>query len=129
MKQARSYILIIICAATCIAGFSTLIFQQESILRKYFVSDPQERIGKFKESLSSSLSRYFVKENRDATVEEVADYIRRYGRTSLFELVFIFRDKDGGMKEISRSGGATGTYKSLAGENVYPATPDGGGAE
>ena len=129
MKQARSYILIIICAATCIAGFSTLIFQQESILRKYFISDPQERMDKFKESLSGSLGKYFIKENRNSGPEEVADYIKRFGRTSLFELVFIFRDKDGSMKEISRSGVTPVTYKSLAGENVYPTTIDGGRTE
>jgi diguanylate cyclase (GGDEF)-like protein len=109
-----------------ILGFSYLILQQENILRKYFVIDPQERVKQTNLSLCNSLSRYFIRENKDATLDQVADYIAKYGRPSLFEMVFVYKDKDGTMKQIDRSGVSPVTKDAFTSETVYPITIDSG---
>ncbi|MFA6609355.1 MAG: GGDEF domain-containing protein [Candidatus Omnitrophota bacterium] len=113
----------------CIAGFNFLILQQESILRKYFIETPQEELKEAHLSLANSLSKYFDRENKYSTLEQVTDYIKRYGKTALFELFFIFQDKDSSMKQISKIGITTVSNAVLSSGNVYPAAIDSGNIE
>ncbi len=125
-KSTKFLTLLLACLILSIAGFSFLILQQENVLRTYFIVNPQERIKEYRESLSNSLSKNFIKENKTSTLPEVMDYLKKYGRTSLFESIFIFKDKDGQTKQITRSGISPVTEEVFTSEVVYPVTIDNG---
>lgn len=126
MKKQPLLIIIVTCIIISIFGFTFLIVQQERILRKYFIIDPQERMKAYKASLSNSLAKYFIRENKSSTVDQVIDYIRRYGRTSLFDFIFLFKDKDDRIRQISNIGMTSVVSAVLTGENVYPTAIDNG---
>ncbi len=126
MKKNGFLIFIIASILISVVGFTILIIQQERILRKYFIIDPQERMKVYKTSLSNSLAKYFIKENKAYTVDQVIDYIKKYGRTSLFEFIYLFKDRDGKMQQISNLG-MTGVVNAvLTGGDIYPMTIDNG---
>ncbi|MFA5146436.1 MAG: GGDEF domain-containing protein [Candidatus Omnitrophota bacterium] len=126
MKKRSFLFIILLVMAVCISGVSFLILQQENILRKYFILDPQERMKEYKASLANSLSKYFTRENKSSPINDITDYIGKYGRTSLFDLMFVFRDGDGSMKQISKIGVTAVTKDALSSEYVYPVTVDNG---
>jgi len=120
-QKAKFLVLILVCVVIAISGFNFLIIKQDQILRKYFIDTPQAKIKEFNASLANSLSKYFERENRAATLEQAAEYIRRYGRTSLFEQVFIFKAPDGTLQQVSKLGVTPARADVLASEHVYPA--------
>ncbi len=126
INRAAFLIVILICLAACITTFNLLILTQEDILRKYFIIDPRERMNKYNNSLSDSLGKYFTQENKTSNVEQVAKYIKRYSNTSLFELLFIFKDKDELMKQIDKTGIVSVTKGVLMSERVYPVVIENG---
>jgi diguanylate cyclase (GGDEF)-like protein len=83
-------------------------------------------MDKFYSSVSASLSRYFARENASAGIGGVAAYLNKYGRTSLFEMLFVFTDDRGVTKEIKKSGITVVTKAALKGESVYPVKIDNG---
>lgn len=120
-QKTKFLALILICVVIAITGFNFLILKQDQILRKYFIETPQAKIREFNASLANSLSKYFERENRAATLEQVAEHIRRYGRTSLFEQVFIFKAPDGTLQQVSKLGVMPARPDVLSSEHVYPA--------
>ena len=128
MSRFRFLIVIVIYIFICISGFNALIVQQENILRRYFITVPHERIKEYNSTLSDSLFKYFVRENRDANLENVEDYIKRYGRTSLFETLFIYKDESGGLFQISKTGVEPISQEviDVNEERVYPVSIDNG---
>jgi diguanylate cyclase (GGDEF)-like protein len=129
LEKTKAVAVLLIYISVCAVGFNLLIVQQENILKKYFITNPQERIREANASLADSLSKYFVRENSLASLEQVADYVRKYGSTSLFDLIFIFRDKDGGTKQISKLGLSPVTKDAFASEKVYPVSVANGGIQ
>lgn len=125
-KRIKPFIILTAYIIACISGFNFLIVQQESILRKYFIVNSQERINKYNAALSDSLSKYFIRENKNSKLEGAADYIKRYGKTSLFEMIFIYRDESGKIKQLTKSGMSTVTKEIFATEKIYPVTIDNG---
>ena len=125
-KSAKFLVALSAYLAVCVIGFNFLILQQENVLRKYFITIPQEKIKNYNASLSNSLCKYFARENKSAGLNQAAAYLERYGRTSLFDLIFIFKDKDGRLKQITKSGISQVTKEALASESVYPVTIDNG---
>lgn len=130
IRQKTKYLLIVLVSViVSITCFNFVVLEQENILRRYFIIAPQERQKEFNSSLSNSLVKYFVKENKAADPKQAEEYIKRYGRTSLFDLYFIFRDKDGIIKQISKSGITSVSREVTSGENVYPVSIDNGRIE
>ncbi|MBN1526914.1 MAG: GGDEF domain-containing protein [Candidatus Omnitrophica bacterium] len=128
-QKTKFLVLVLICVVIAITGFNFLILKQDQILRKYFIDAPKANIKEFNASLANSLSKYFERENRTATLEEASEYIRRYGRTSLFEQVFIFKAPDGTLQQASKLGITPARADVLASDHVYPATIAGGALE
>ncbi len=128
MQKFKFLVVIIVYIVLCISGFNTLIVQQEDILRKYFITSPQERIKEYNLTLSDSLFKYFVRENKDADLARVADYIKRYGRTSLFETSFVYKDEHDNLFEISKAGVEPISREAIdiKSEKVYAVTVDSG---
>lgn len=126
MNKYKMAILILVYFAVGIAGFNYMIIEQENILRRYFILEPQERVKEFNNSLSGSLSKYFLRENRSSSIRDVENYIKRYGNTSLFELAFIFKDEEGALKEVSKNGITSARDKILSSKWVYPAAVNSG---
>lgn len=120
IRNAQFLALMAVCVMLYVAVFGVLMRRQDEVLKKYFVIEPQERMNKFYSSLSSSLSNYFVRENSQSTIEQVTAYLNRYGRTSLFEMIFVFTDEHGMMKEIKKGAVTTVTKEILKSESVYP---------
>ncbi len=125
IKTTKFFIILIIYIIVGVMGFNYLILQQENILRKYFIVDPQEKIKENNLSLADSLCKYFVRENKTSTLDDVIDYIKKYGRTSLFELLFVFKDNNN-VRQISKAGVSTLTKATFANEKVYPVSIDNG---
>ena len=128
MVRFRFLIVIFIYIVLCISGFNALILQQENILRRYFVTSPQERIKEYHATISDSLFKYFIRENKESGLEDVAAYIKKYGRTSLFETSFIYKDENGRLFQISKAGiePISGDNVDLSSEKVYPISIAGG---
>jgi len=128
MHKFKFLAVIILYIVLCVSGFNALIVQQENILRKYFITSPQERIKEYNSTLSDSLFKYFVRENKDADLIKVADYIKRYGRTSLFETTFIYKDENGNLFQISKTGVEPMSKETIDinTEKVYPVSIDNG---
>ena len=129
IRNVRVFSAIIVVTVIGIAGFNSLIIQQENILRRYFILEPEERMRKNNTSLAESLSKYFIRENRASNLDQVKDYIRRYGGTSLFELVFLYKDSDGALQQVTKSGVETATSQILTSETVYPVSIENGRVE
>jgi len=131
MRGFKFLIVIIVYVVLCVGGFSALIVQQENILRTYFITSPEERIKEYNTMLSDSLFKHFVRENKDADLGGVEDYIKRYGKTSLFETLFVYKDAGGGLTQISKSGvePVSEEILSIKRERVYPVTIAGGGMD
>ncbi len=128
MGRFRFLIVILIYIVLCISGFNALILQQEDILRRYFVTSPQDRIKEYNSTISDSLFKYFVRENKEADINGVASYIKKYGRTSLFDTVFIYKDENGKLFQISKTGiePISSENVDLSPEKVYPVSIDSG---
>lgn len=126
MKNWKPVAVILLFLVIGVAGFNSLILQQEEVLRKYFILDPAEKIKEYNLTLANSLSKYFARENVSATMSDVADYLRKYGRTSLFELTFIFKDADGVTRQATKDGIADVGRDAVASEAIYPVTVDSG---
>ena len=128
MGRFKFLAIIVIYIVLCVSGFNALIVQQDNILRRYFITSPQERIKEYSATISDSLFKYFVRENKDADVSGVANYIKRYGRTSLFDTVFIYRDENGKSFQISKAGIEPVLPDSvdLSSEKVYPVSINNG---
>jgi diguanylate cyclase (GGDEF)-like protein len=128
MQRFKFLTLIAIYLVLCVHAFNTLIVQQENILRKYFITSPQDRIREYNTTLSDSIFKYFVRENKEADLKKVEEYIRRYGRTSLFETTFIYKDEVGRLFQISKAGvePVSKDGVDLTTDNVYPVSIDNG---
>lgn len=126
MNRSRFFIIILIYLIIGVIGFNYLIIQQEDILRRYFIIEPRERAKEMSASLALSMRKYFTIENASADIEKVKKNMERYGSTSLYELLFIFEDKDGSLKQMSKTGLATVDNKALDYKWVYPVTVDSG---
>src|SRR3989338_2525608 len=122
MGRFKFLAVIVIYIVLCVNGFNALIDQQDNILRKYFITSPQERIKEYSATISDSLFKYFVRENKDADITEAANYIKRYGRTSLFDTVFVYTDEHGKSFQISKAGIEPILPDSvdLSADKVYP---------
>jgi len=130
IRQKTKYlIMVLVSVIVSITCFNFVVLEQENILRRYFIIAPQEKQKEFNSALSNSLVKYFIKENKVSDPKQVEEYIKRYGRTSLFDLYFIFQDKDGITKQISKSGISGVTREVTSGENVYPVSIDNGRIE
>jgi len=125
-KKTKFFAVIVVCLIVSAVGFNLLIRQQENILRRYFILNPQEKIKELNTSLANSLAKNFIREHKEASLKEVSDYIRRYGKAPLYDLFFIFQDKDGFLKQIGASGITTVSGEVLTVGNVYPAAIDNG---
>ncbi|MDD5496312.1 MAG: GGDEF domain-containing protein, partial [Candidatus Omnitrophica bacterium] len=129
MTKAAFFILVVLFVVICIAGFSILLVQQDNILRRYFILNPLEDLKKFNTSLSSSLSKYFARENASSSLDGVVDYIKKYGSTSLFDLIFIYRDVDGSIRQASKMGITPVSKEALKTDTIYPVSIDNGKLE
>lgn len=126
MKKAKILIAVIAGIILLFAGFQFLILEQDNILKRYFILEPQERMKSYNQALANSLSKYFIRENKSSDLEQVSDYIKKYGSTQLFKLIFVFKDKDNTLKQVTNAGIANMTIQALSGDRVYPATIDNG---
>ncbi len=128
MNRFRFLLVILVYIVLCISGFNALIVQQENILRKYFITVPRERIKEYNTTLSDSLFKYFVRENRDADLAGVEDYIKRYGRTSLFETLFLYKNENGNLYQISKTGVEPISQEviDINAQRVYPVSIESG---
>lgn len=128
-EKKRLLAVVMLCIIIGIASFNFLILQQEKILRKYFILNPREKMKQMQASLSNSLFKYFARENKYSDLSQIEDYIKKYGLTSLSELFFIFQDKDGNLKQVSKAGVTKVSSEILKMGDVYPVTVDNGSVE
>jgi diguanylate cyclase (GGDEF)-like protein len=128
-QNAKIFMLITGCIILSLAGFHLLIVKQEQVLRNYFIDTPRERLKESNKSWADSVSKSFIRENRTATLDQLTEYIRRYGRTDRFEQVFVFKDTTGAIQQINTAGRTSVTKEILSSENLYPVTVDNGRIE
>jgi len=128
-RKTKILILSTLCIIISITCFNFLIIKQDQILRKYFIENPREKLQEFNTSLANSLSKYFIRENKTSTLPQVIEYIKRYGKTTLFDQVFIFRDEAGAIQQIDAAGQRSVTSQILTSEHLYPAGIDNGKVE
>jgi hypothetical protein len=83
-QNAKIFMLITGCIILSLAGFHLLIVKQEQVLRKYFIDTPRERLKESNKSWADSVGKSFVRENRTATLSQLTEYVRWYGRTDRF---------------------------------------------
>jgi len=125
MSRLKYLFLMLVYVGICISAFNMLIIQQDDILRKYFIEAPRERIKEYNSALSHSLYNYFIKENAGSSLSDLTAYLRKYGKTSLFETKFIYKDKErNDYLEIGKSGiqPVSQSQISINKENLFPVT-------
>ena len=122
LNRTRYISIAVIGILAMVVVFNFLVVRQEEILRKYFITMPEETQKEYNADLSVSISKCFIHDNRSSDLAVISDYIKKISSTQGANIYFIFRDDRGDLRQVGRTGMTTVSGDVLSGSNVYPVT-------